>query len=89
MGENLQDHVMVDAIIATVRDPISMVPQRIGMLQEFLYKVFGTGRKCMYVCMYVYVYVCVCVCMYVCVRACVRTYVRMYVCMYVCMYVFI
>ena len=72
VGENLQDHVMVDAIVATVRDPISIVPQRSGMLQELLYKVFGTGRKGgwedgwmdvrMYVCMYVCIYIGVCRC---------------------------
>ena len=57
VGENLQDHVMVDATVATVRDPISMVQQRIGKLSHLLYKLFGTGRGRMYVSMYVNMYV--------------------------------
>ena len=43
VGENLKDHLMVDAVVHTFEKPVSLVPERFGMLDQLKYKLFGTG----------------------------------------------
>ena len=43
VGRNMMDHIMTDAVAITLEKNVGLVPDRIGLMDQLQYTLFGTG----------------------------------------------
>ena len=44
VGEHLQDHLMTEAVVYTLDQPVTMHPTSVNLYTKLQYMLFGTGR---------------------------------------------